>query len=134
MLSDKLIVGYCYIIMLGKWLEVRQGVGSTEFAYGLLVICRLFFSWRYKIHYGRLWLRRIENIAIPRRLGWSWYSQLQIFNSWIVRLPDGRQYNYSSNTTDLEQRFLNFLDCGNLTSFSLGGPSFLSHRFSLEEI
>lgn len=24
--DGKLIVGYCYIIMLGKWLEVRQGL------------------------------------------------------------------------------------------------------------
>lgn len=109
----------------------KTRVGRTEFAYGLLVICRLFFSWRYKIHYGRLWLRRIENVAVPRRLGWSWYSQLQIYNSWIVCLPVGRQYNYGSNTTDLEQRFLNFLDCGNQTSLSLGGPSFLSHRYSI---
>lgn len=99
----------------------KAKVDRTEFAYGLLIICRLFFSCRYKIHYGRLWLKWIENVAIPRHLGWSWYSQLQIYNSWIVCLPVGLQYIYSSNTTDLEQRFLNFLNCVNLNSFSLAG-------------
>jgi len=103
----KLIVGYCYIYNVMKRIKSRGRAGIIAFAYCLLVTSRLFVILRYKIYYYiRCW-----NLGV----GLDTVNYKSAFLE-VVVCPTGRKKKITQlqkiQYDNLEQRFLNSLDCG----------------------